>query len=164
MSDMQNTIFGTVEPTGPHRDDIVICSDDTSCRHGDAYYDCKGNPHSNEDDQLAGNVEAVRVILESAEKWSEDYYTENGDYADSVADIVNEVSHDWPGHVEQWLRDEFDDFSGHSVHDDYLDELVKFICENIDGCFDAEYSRNEYSCYSGPDCCLYSLDVGECEE
>ena len=167
MSDMQKTIFGTSEPAGPHNDDIIVCSDDTDCRHGDVCYDVAGCAHSNEDDRKDANVGLVRDILDEAEKWSNECHPENGEWADGVAYIIDEMAHDWPRRVEEWLTNEFEEYEGDELvnpHADYMGELVAYVCEGIEGCFDAEYSGNEYAGYSGDGCCLYSLEVGECEE
>ena len=44
------------------------------------------------------------------------------------------------------------------------DKIIERICEEIDGYDEVEFDRSDYSCYEGNGVCLYSLDLGECEE
>ena len=164
--DMQNTIFGELVPTAPHKNDLIDCSDDTVCRHEDTHYDVKGGAHSDADDRLAANVAIVEEILNGVDEWSCDYHTGNGDYPDGYDYIVHEESPNWPDKVREWVENEYDEFVNSEFaneHSDYMDKLVEHICEGIDD-FDVEYNSSNYDCYSGDACCLYSLDIGECEE
>lgn len=165
MAELQKTIDGDWVPTAPHPDDIVECSDGRVCSRRDALVDCDGGYHSDDEDRHEANVEIVSEFLDGVDKWSEKYHTEDGDYADGASYIVDEVSYDWPGRVEEWIEGEYGDNYGHTNHDDYLDELVKHVCERLDSddC-ESEYNASEYACYSGDGCCLYSLDIGECED
>jgi hypothetical protein len=166
MLDKQYLLDGTIVPVAPHRDDVVECSDGTVCARRDVCFDCKGGAHSNDDDRKESDVEIVRDILNGVVEWSENYHTDGGDYADGVAYIVHECSHDWPARVEEWIRDNHGDYYGRTKHDDRMEELVEYICNEIAAYddYEPEYDRSNYSCYSGPDCCLYSLEIGECEE
>lgn len=166
MADLQRTLDGRLVPVARHRDDIVVCSDGSECRHEDALYDVADCAHRTDEDRFAANVELVREVLARVEQWSDDYHTGHADYPDGYSYLVDEVSHDWPGIVEQWIRDSMGDGYGETDHDDYMDELVKYLCENLEGSFDCEpeFSGNEYARYYGKGCCLFSLENGECEE
>jgi len=172
MSIEQQRTFGEIVgmepkmPVGSHRDDWVFCSDDSLCRLENAFADCNGNHHSNEEDCLESNVTILTEFLDGVVKWSEEYATENTDYADGYCHLVDEGSHDWPDRIDEWLERNFADRCGHSKYDDCKKELIQAICEELDGKWDCEpeYCGNEYSSYSGKACCLDSFEVGECEE
>lgn len=166
MTEKQFTLDGRLVPVARHRDDIVECSDGTSCARHEALFDVAGCAHRDDEDKFEANVELVRDILERVVEWSDEYHTGNSDYPNSYGYIVNEVSHEWPKRIEEWIRTQCGDYYGRTKYDGYMDDMVKYIRENLDGSFDCEpeYSANEYSAYSGVDCCLFSLDIGECEE
>lgn len=164
MSEKQHTLEGKLVPVAPHRDDIVECSDGTVCTRHEACFDVRGCAHRTEEGRHEANVEIVREILKGVEEWSEEYHTGNGDYPDCYYFIVNETSHEWPDSIERWIRTNGDRM-GHTKYDDCMDKLVEHICMELDGSdCEAEYSRNEYSSYSGAGCCLFSLGIGEIEE
>lgn len=162
---MQRT-FGTivgmesVVPSGPHPDDIVVSADGVEFRRGDAYLDCRGCAHSSDEDRDEANLRIVAEVLDGIDEWVSEYCRENGDYASGYDHIVQEVSHDWPGPVEEWIRDNYD------YSDDVVGKLVDAVCEALDGSFDAEaqFNGNEYAAYSGDGCCLWGTDIGEYEE
>ena len=166
MLEKQMRLDGSLVPTRPHVDDVVICYDGSECRHADAYYDCKGDAHRDDDDRRERDVEIVSDFLDEVGKWAEEYYTENEDYADGYGCIVSESHHNWPDPVREWIENEYGDRMGHTDFDDYIEKIVDKVCEELDGDFDceAEYSYNEYSAYSGSGCCLGSFDIGEHEE
>jgi hypothetical protein len=169
MPELQATIFGDLVPTRAHPEDTVECSDGTECLHRDALVDCRGGFHSDDADRHDANVTIVTEILDDVGKWAEEYCTENTDYADGYFCVINEMSHDWPERIEEWIRDNYDDDDDHIDYADYnefLSELVVAVHEAIDTGFDCEpeYDANEYSCYSGSGCCLGSFDIGEHEE
>lgn len=149
-----------IVPCRPHCDDIVICADGTELRRGDAWLDCRDNPHGSEEERDEADLTIVEEILNGVDEWVTEYCTENGDYADGYAHIVCEVSHDCPVAVKEWIEDNYD------YSDDVVDQLVDAVCEDLDGEFDceAEFNRNEYACYSGDGCCLWGTDIGEYEE
>jgi len=153
-----------VVPVGPHPDDDIICEDGWICKRRDAFVDCKGGLHSNDDDRFDANVTIVTEFFDSVDEWVCEYATENEDYADGYAHIVDELSHDWPDRVEEWVRDNYGNYYG-SVDFD-LDAVVKSICDELDGCSECEveYERSDYAAYSGSGCCLFSFDIGEVEE
>jgi hypothetical protein len=165
MAELQNTLFGDGPvPTRAHPNDIVECSDGTVCAIRDALVDCRGGFHSDDEDRHEANVAIVSDILKGVEEWSDEYHTGNVDYPDCYAYIVEEVSHDWPERIKEWVESNYGDYYGHTDYDDVMDELVSHVVEGIDGDYESEYNGNEYACYSGSGCCLYSLDIGECEE
>ncbi len=155
-----------VVPTRRHPDDLVECSDGTVRCHGDVCYDCRGGAHGSEDDRLEAEVTIVSEVLNGVGKWADEYCTENSDYADGYAHMVDELSHDWPERVKEWICDTYGDSYGYTRFDGCIDKLVSSICEALGGGFDteAEYDRNEYAGYSGKGCCLASFDIGEHEE
>ena len=171
MTEQQRT-FGKVVgmeakvPTARLPMDLVKCSDGTFRHHEDVWYDCRDNPHGTEEDRHEADVAIVTEVLDGVGKWADEYCTENTDYADGYAHIIDEVSHDWPGPVREWIENTHHDCMGHGKFDDCMDKLVDSICENLEGGFDTEpeYSSNEYAAYSGSGCCLWGTDIGEYEE
>ena len=165
MMEMQRTLDGQLVPTAPHRDDLVECSNGSVCPRHAALFDVTGCAHRTDEERFEGNVAAVRIILEEAEKWSEEYHTGNSDYPTGFGYIVDECKHEWPRAVKNWFIDKGDIY-GRTEHDDYLDELISYICKELDGGYDCEpeFGANEYAAYSGPGCCLFSMENGEIEE
>jgi len=166
MSEMQMTLDGALVPTAPHVDDIVVCVDGSECRHGDALFDCEGGAHRTDEDRHDRDVQVVSDFLDEVGKWAEDYCTGNSDYPDAYSCLINEGCHDWDDDVREWIENEYGDECGHTNFDDYIEEIVEKVCEELDGEFDceAEYNSNEYAAYSGSGCCLGSFDIGEHEE
>ena len=162
----QMMLDGSLVPTARLVTDVVECVDGSECRHGDAYYDCKGEAHCTDEDKHERDVEVVSDFLDGCGKWAEEYCTENSDYADGYSYIVNERRHDWARLVREWVENEYGDSMGHTDFDDYIEKIVEKVCEELDGDFDCEveYDRNEYSAYSGDGCCLDSFDIGEFED
>jgi hypothetical protein len=154
---------GSFVPTRPHNDDVVVCVDGSECRHGDAYFDCKGEAHRNEEDKRERDVEIVSDFLDECGKWAEAYCTENEDYADGYSCIVDEDHHGWATRVREWIEDEYRDIAD---FDDYIEDVVAKVCEELDGSSecDLEFGHNEYAAYSGSGCCLGSFAIGEHEE
>lgn len=153
-------------PVGPHPDDNVICSDGTDCKRSEAFIDCQGDPHSNDEDRIEQDVAIVTDILGKEDEWVTEYCTENDDYTSAYDCIVDEDRHTHAGHVEQWLRDKYGDISGYTKFDDNMKELVDAVVEEIDGPFNCdiyEYDSSDYNCYSGSGCCLCSIEIGEYE-
>lgn len=147
-------------PVKPDPDTLIECSDDTMIRRGDARYDCRGGVHRTDSDAHDANVTIVTEVLDGVDEWVTEYSTENTDYADGYAHIIDELSHLWPDLVNEWLCDNYE------FESETDDKLVKLICEALDGGFDCEpeYNRSEYATYSGSGCCLWGTDIGECEE
>jgi hypothetical protein len=171
MADKQKTfgdLFGLESevPSGAHRDDWIECSDGTFRNECDIYRDCRDVAHGSEEDCHGANVEIVTEVLNGVGKGADEYCTENSDYASAYDHIIDEVSHEWPKHVEKWIRNEYHDYMGHGRFDDCMEALVAAVCEHLQGSFDceAEYSRSEYAAYSGSGCCLWGTDIGEHEE
>ena len=165
-TEKQMMLDGSLVPTARLDDDTVECYDGAECRRGDAYYDCEGIPHDDDEERRYRDIEVVSDFLDTCGKWAEEYCTENTDYADGYSCIVDEGQHSWNGHVREWVEEEYGDRMGHTDFDDYIEKIVEKVCENLDGGFDceAEYDRNEYSAYSGKGCCLASFGIGEHEE
>ena len=167
---MQRTIKGcgldAVVPTRAHPDDEVICEDGWICKHSEALWDCKGRAWGAAGLCHDANVEVVTDLLNGVDEWVTEYCTGNTDYASAYDHIVNETSHDWPDIIERWVRDHYGDRMGHTEFDDRMDEVVKSVCEELDGGYDCEahYQRSDYDCWHGPGCCLWSTDIGEHEE
>jgi len=146
--------------------DLVECSDGKLLHHEDVQYDCRDNPHSTDEDRLEADVAIVTDLLNGVAEWATEYCTESSDYADGYSHIIDEVSHDWPDAVKQWLESAYGDIYGHTKFDDCMDKIVEAICDGLQGSFDAEpqYCSNEYAGYSGDGCCLWGTDIGEHEE
>jgi hypothetical protein len=155
-----------VETTARLPLDLVECSDGTFRADEDVHYDCRDNPHGTEEDRLEADVTIVTDLLNDIGKWADEYCTGNTDYVEGYYHIVDEVSHDWPAHIREWIDNKYGDVYGISRFRNCIDKLVDTICENVDGSFDTEpeYHSNEYACYSGKGCCLFSFDIGEYEE
>jgi hypothetical protein len=165
MAEKQRLLNGGIEPVGSHPDDLVFVSDGTVRRLEDALADCKGGLHGDEDTRDEADAEIVKDIVDALCKGA-DEYTEHEDYGNGYAYIACEVSHDWPKRIEAWICEGGADYYGRSKWDGGIGKaLAAIIAENADE-FDieAEHSRNEYEAYDGEGCCLYSLDIGECEE
>ena len=168
MITLQKTFGETVglDPEMPSArlpDDLVHCADGSECRHGDAYFDCEGEAHRTDEDKHDRNVEVVSDFLNKCGKWAEEYCTENTNYADGYGHIVNEHRDNWPDIVREWVVNEYYDIAD---FDDYLDDIVAKVCEELDGGFDCEpeFDHSTYDAYSGDGCCLDSFDIGEHEE
>jgi hypothetical protein len=138
------------------RNDWIECSDGTVRVHEDVLYDCRDNPHSNEDDQFDANVEIVTEILDNGNAWVCEY-CESDDYGGDYAFCVDENYHkDYEHVVEEWCRNNLDNWS---------DDIVRDVCEKISSwdC-DAEYQSSEYAAWSGSGCCVWSFSIGEYEQ
>ncbi len=147
-------------PTRLHRDDEVVCSDGSVMRAIDAYMDCKDGYHSSGDYAMDANAEIVTEVLNGVVEWSDEYHTGNSDYPDGCCHVVDETSHLWNDRVQEWVEDR------HCGCGSIVNKIVETVCENVKGSDDCEpeYHPNEYSCYTGDGCCLYSMDLGEIEE
>jgi hypothetical protein len=166
MSEKQATIFGTVEPVVAHVDDIVECSDGSSCRRGDALADCRGNYHRTAEERHDADVAIVTEILDGRAKWAEEYCTEDETYASAYDCIVSENSHRWDDEVKEWVRDNWDELTGDAHLDECIEgEITAIICDNLD-VSDCEVKPNhsDYSGYSGPGCCLDGFKIEEYED
>jgi hypothetical protein len=157
---------GSLVPTRPHVDDVVGCVDGSECRHGDAIFDCEGEAHRTDEDRHDRNVEIVEDFLNTCGKWAEEYCTENEDYADGYSCIVDEDHHGWAARVREWIENEYGDTYGSTPFDDYIENVVAKVCEELDGSSecDLEFSHNEYAAYSGSGCCLNSFAIDEYED
>lgn len=170
--EMQKTIFGTVVPVTPHRDDIVVCSDGEGRRREDALADCGSGGHGDDEARKEANAVIVGEILEAREKWANEFATEKGDYVDGYTHIVNERSDGWNDRVKEWIEDsyadEYDwvDYDNEDEQPGFVDSIIQSVCDELDGSFDCEpeYHSSEYAAYSGEGCCLDSFDIGEIEE
>lgn len=153
-------------PTERHGDDPVECSDGTVLPHRDVCYDVKGGAHSSEDDAFDANVTIVSDFLDGVAKRAGEYATENTDYADGYAHIVDEMSHDWRDRVNEWVCNELESREGYDDPDDLTDRVADRVYEALEGSFDSEpeYTSSDYAAYSGSGCCLAQFDIGECEE
>jgi len=162
----QMMLDGSLVPTAPHNDDVVVCSDDSECRHGDAIFDCAGGAHRNEEDRHDREVTIVSDLLDTFGKWAEEYCTENTDYADGYDCIISENQHEWIAHVREWIENEHGDIYGHTDFDDYVEEIVEKVCDGLDDSsdYEPEYAYSDYSAYSGDGCCLGSFGIGEFED
>lgn len=147
-----------VVPTARLPLDLIECSDGTLRCHEDVWYDCNGGAHGSESDRHDADVQIVTDLLDGIGKWSDEYHTENIDYPNGYAYIVDEVSHDWSDRIRDWVESNCND-------DDDIDAIVSGIVERMDSMdCEPEFSHNEYSAYDGPGVCLFSLDLGEIEE
>lgn len=162
----KQTTFGaavgmeTEVQTRLHLDDFVECSDGALVHLRDAFTDCKDGYHSSDDDAMESNAAIATEVLNGVVEWSDEYHTGNSDYPDGCCHIVDETSHLWNDRVKEWAEDR------HWASTDCLDKIVETVCENIEGAFDCEpeFCANEYSCYTGDGCCLFSMELGEIEE
>jgi hypothetical protein len=166
MTEKQATIFGALEPVAPHRDDVVECSDGSDCSREEALADCRGEYHRTDEERHDADVTIVEEVLDEAVKWADDYCTGNSDYPDGYFGIVDELSHEWPDRVEEWVRNEWGDYYGRTELDDCIGEVVKMVCAELDADFhcEPEYNGSDYSGYSGDGCCLWGFKIEENEE
>jgi hypothetical protein len=170
MPELQDTLFGDGPvPVRVHPNDTVECSDGADCLLRDAFVDCRGEYHSDDADQHDANVTIVTEILKGIDEWATEYCTENTDYVDGYFYVVDEMSHDWAPRIEEWFSDlcyNGEGYEGYEDDDDFTAELVAAVREAIDVDSDCEpeYDANDYACYTGSGCCLWSFDIGEHEE
>lgn len=166
MPEMQKLLDGTFVPTRKHYDDLVECSDGTTIMHGEAFYDCNDNPHSTEEGRLEAEVTIVGEILDGVAEWACTYAREHEDYTSGYDHIIGEVSHEWEDRIGEWFNSNVADYYGRTKYDDCLPELIRRMSEECEGEWDGdwEFSGDEYSAYIGEGCCLWSTDIGECEE
>jgi hypothetical protein len=105
------------------------------------------------------NNDIVREVLDSISVWIDDY-TSSEDYGGNYAYIAFEDNILVADRVNEWVRDAYSDFD-----EDTVKLVVDYILDRIDDAdCECEYDRNEYAAYRGNGCCIYSLEVGECEE
>ena len=132
----------------------------------EVWYDCRGNAYDDESERDDENVAIVEDLLNERVKQCEEYATENDDYTSGYDHIIGEVHHEWADRINEWLDDNCNDYTGHSKYDDHREELVINMCAGLDGSWDGEweYNHNEYAAYTGPGCCIWGFDIGECEE
>jgi len=160
MSEMQRTLDGALVPVGPHRDDLVECSDGSFVRYEDVeFVDCRGGVHSNEDDMNDANDDIVRDVLDSRDEWIGEYVASD-DYGDNYAYLVLEDSVRWKDRIAEYVDEECPDLSG---------DVRRIIVDNLWGAIDgydleAHYQSNEYACYYGEGVCVDSFEVGEYED
>ncbi|MHC4371030.1 MAG: hypothetical protein ACYSW8_25760, partial [Planctomycetota bacterium] len=166
MTEKQATTFGTVEPVARLGSDVVVCSDGSECEFSEAFTDCRGELHRTEEERHDADVAIVTEVLDGRVAGAEEYATENDDYASAYDCIVDECKHEWPGRVKTWICDSYGDYYGRTDYDDFMDELVAHICDDIYGAgdCDVEYNRSDYSAYSGKGFCLDGFKIGEIEE
>ncbi len=161
---LQMKFDGELVPTAPHPDDRMECSDDTCNRRGDAFIDCTGNAHRDEDACHEGNVEFVTETLDARAKSACDYATHE-DYGDGCSFLVKDLVVEWKARVKEWIIDDGVD----TDWDDYP-ELLAWVTETIwqkiydFGNWDAVYESSDYAAYYGDGCCLVSWEIGELEE
>lgn len=155
----ENFGLDPIVPSRPHPDDTFECSDGVHRKEHELFRDCKDGAHGSEDERHEADVAIVQELLDGVAAWSVQYCTENTDYADGYAHIIDECSHEWPKRVEDWLDD-----THHGGFDDCGD-LVNAICDELDsGDTEAIYNSNDYRCYDGTGCCLDSFKIDEYEE
>lgn len=178
MTTEQQKTFGDVVgmelmvPVGPHRDDIIECSDGTPIRRGDAeFVDCRGVVHSDEDTMNDANDDIVRELLDAHDEWIGEYVSSD-DYGDQYVYCAIESNYSFPERVGQWLDDNYTDCPGNPDHPgarpiyngNVRQALIDSIAQEIDEWdLEAHYNHNEYAAYSGDGCCLASFEVGEYE-
>lgn len=163
---LDNCGLEPIVPIKAHADDDVVCTDGETRKHKDVHYDCRGNAHNNEEDRFEADVQAVEAVLEDVDALVTDYCTGNSDYPDAYFCCVNETSHAWPTIIKRWIEKHYGDTYGRTNFDDRLDEVIKYICEELDAAYDCEpyYQGNEYASYYGKGCCLWATAIGEHEE
>ncbi len=164
VSMLQMTFDGELVPTAPHPDDRMECSDDTYILRGDAFIDCNGDAHRDEDACREGNVAFVTELLDAyAESACE--YAEHEDHGDGYCHMVKETHNEWKSKVKDWIVD-----SGGQFDWDEYPELLAWVTETVwQKIYDWEnwetvYESSEYAAYCGDGCCLAAWEVGECEE
>lgn len=164
---MQRTIDGCgldpVVPSARLANDEVVCEDGWICKHSEAHYDCEGRAWGEAVTRHDADVETVSDILDGVDKWVCEC-AQQDDYASGYIHIVDEVSHEWPERVREWIEGRYGDWLGHTDFD--AEPVIAKVCEELDGEFecDVEYTSNEYAAYNGKGCCLWAFDIGECEE
>lgn len=150
-------------PVRAHRSDLVTCSDGTLCEAFKAFADSKGNYHSDAETRHESDVTIVTDVLNKVGKWADEYCTENTDYADGYACLVDEDQVHCKGIVGEWVEDHCDEYD---LHSDIVESVGFWVFEALDGSYDCEpeYDSNEYCGYDGSGCCLASYEIGEHEE
>jgi hypothetical protein len=162
---LQMTFDGELVPTKPHPDDQVECSDGTHIRLGDAWIDCTGQAHRDDEARREANTEFVHDALDSRAEWACDY-TQHEDYGDGYCYLVKELHHGWKDRVKEWIDD---DGIGHIDWDEYpelLDYVVETVWEKLYAWdnWESIHEGSDFSAYYGDGCCLAAFEVGECEE
>lgn len=99
-------------PTRLHPDDYVECVGGAVIPLRDAFTDCRGGYHSDDDGRRESNVAIVTEVLDARLKGAEEYATDNEDYADGYAGILSEGSHAWKACIEEWVNDNYFDYDG----------------------------------------------------
>ncbi len=162
---LQMMFDGELVPNAPHPDDRMECSDNTYIRRGDAFVDCTGTAHRDEEDCLEGNVDFVTELLDARAESACDY-AEHEDYGVGYSHVVKETHNEWKDRVKEWI---VDSGIGQFDWDDYP-ELLSWVTETVwqklydfDN-WDAIHEESDYAAYYGKGCCLASWEVGELEE
>ena len=140
--------------------DLIMFDDGIERERCEGFADCRDVYYPTEEECFDSNVAIVEDILTQWIACADEYATENTDYADGYAHIIDENSFAFGENVKEWICDNYPDMSDkmlNSVCDEIAERMSSMDCE-------AEYSANEYSGYSGKGLCLGSFDIGECEE
>lgn len=155
----QKMLDGSYAPVGPHRDDIVVCSDGTELRREEAYKDCMGDCHSSDYDRRESNCDIVRDVIDGIDTWVTEY-AENEDYAEPYDILVLEDPIRWKPYVDEWVCDYLDEDV------DLIDKIVEKVWSKIYdyALWEVEHNPNEYACYCGDGCYIDSFEIGEVEE
>lgn len=150
-------------PTTAHRNDFIQCSDGTLCEAREAFADSKGDYHSDAEVRHESDVTIVTDVLNKVGEWADEYCTENTDYADGYACLIDEDSARWKDTVGEWVEEHCDEYD---LDSDIVESVGEWVFEALEGSYDCEpeYHCNEYATYGGSGCCLASYEVGEVEE
>jgi len=162
---LQRTFDGELVPTAPHPDDRMKCSDDTYIRRGDAFVDCTGNAHRDEDARRDANVDFVTDTLD-ARAGSACDYAEHEDYGDGYHFLVKEIHTEWKDKVKEWIVDDGADQIDWEEYPRLLNVMVNTVWQKVydwDN-WEAIHESSDFSAYYGGGCCLVSWEVGELEE
>lgn len=120
------------------------------------FVDCRGNVHPDEDSMMEANHDIVREIVDGVDEWLTEY-VESGDYGDGYVYLACECSHDWPDRVSDWIERHYN----WNIDKRTLAALTELLAEKVDEYeLEAHYYSNEYACWGGDGCCVYSFPIG----
>ncbi|RLB70466.1 MAG: hypothetical protein DRH04_03535 [Deltaproteobacteria bacterium] len=149
----QRLFDGSLVAVGPHRLDLLVCSDGVERYRCECFLDCRGGAHGSAEELEEANNAIVAEVLDALCAAAGDY-TQHDDYSSCYP---LEDTFYGGERVEEWIRDHCD------VSDDVAKELAKLVeWDYIDA--EPEYCWNEYNGYYGKGCCVGGFAVGECEE
>lgn len=154
--ELQRTFEGDAVPTKRHPADLVVTVEGETLLHRDVKYDCRGGAHCDEDARDEADAEIVKEIIDDIEMACTDYATSD-EYAEGYFYLIDEGSAPFE-RIAEWLLD--NDLASNNEANDLATQLYSDVESNIT----VHHQQSEYASYAGQGVCLYSLEIGECEE